>query len=99
MLKYSSDVQRQVEEQISDGERANFIKEHIKTLQDELTEIDGSGSETRVLATEIEKLDLPLTVKEVVDNELEKLDLAPYGSTEYMISHQYIGWLKDFTVA
>ena len=95
MLKYSSDIQRQVEEQISDDERANFIKEQIKTLQDELTEIDGSGSETKVLATEIEKLDLPSAVKEVIDNELEKLDLAPYGSTEYMISHQYIGWLKD----
>ena len=95
MLKYSSDIQQQVEEQISDDERANFIKEQIKTLQDELTEIDGSGSEVKVLATEIEQLDLPSTVKEVIDNELEKLDLAPYGSTEYMISHQYIGWLKD----
>lgn len=95
MLKYSSDIQRQVEEQISDGERANFIKEQIKTLQDELAEIDGSGSEVKILTTEIEKLNLPAAVKEVTDTELEKLDLAPYGSTEYMISHQYLNWLKD----
>lgn len=95
MLKYSSHIQKKVEDQISETERANFIREQIKTLQDELAELDGSVSEIKALTREVEKMQLPQHVREVINLELEKLDLAPCGSTEYMISHQYLMWLRD----
>lgn len=95
LLKYSSDIQKQVEEQITAGERANFIREQIKTLQDELADLDEHSSEVKSLTNAMQRADLPPRVREIVFSELEKIDLAPYGSSEYMISHQYLSWLKD----
>ncbi len=95
LLKYSSDIQRQVEEQITAVERANFIREQIKTLQDELADLDEQSSEVKSLTTAVQRADLPPRVRAIVFSELEKIDLAPYGSSEYMISHQYLSWLKD----
>ena len=96
MLKYSSSVQRQAEERITTGERVNFIKEQISILQSELSNLDGSNdSEVQKLASEIEQVEMPAHVRQVVHRELEKLELVPYGSTDYMISHQYLTWLKD----
>ncbi len=95
LLKYSSDIQKQVEEQITAGERANFIREQIKTLQDELADLDEHSSEVKSLTNAVQRADLPPRVREIVFSELEKIDLAPYGSSEYMISHQYLSWLKD----
>lgn len=95
LLKYSSDIQKQVEEQITAGERAHFVREQIKTLQDELADLDENGSEVKTLISETERANLPPHVKEIVFSELEKIDLAPYGSSEYMISHQYLTWLKE----
>ena len=95
LLKYSSDIQKQVEEQITAGERANFIREQIKTLQDELADLDEHSSEVKSLTNAVQCADLPPRVREIVFSELEKIDLAPYGSSEYMIAHQYLSWLKD----
>ncbi len=95
LLKYSSDIQKQVEEQITAGERANFVREQIKTLQGELADLDEHSAEVKSLTHALQSADLPPQVREVVFSELEKIDLAPYGSSEYMISHQYLSWLKD----
>ena len=95
LLKYSSDIQKQVEEQITAGERANFIREQIKTLQNELADLDEHSSEVKSLTNAVQHADLPPHVREIVFSELEKIDLAPCGSSEYMISHQYLSWLKD----
>lgn len=95
LLKYSSGIQKQVEEQITAAERANFIREQIKTLQDELADLDEHSSEVKNLTNAVQRADLPPRVREIVFSELEKIDLAPYGSSEYMISHQYLSWLKD----
>ena len=72
LLKYSSDIQKQVEEQITAGERANFIREQIKTLQDELADLDEHSSEVKSLTNAVQRADLPPRVREIVFSELGK---------------------------
>ncbi|MDE3270059.1 MAG: endopeptidase La [Pseudomonadota bacterium] len=99
MLKFSSTVEKETEERISNSERVNFIKENINLLRSELEdlgeEVDPASKETEKLTEDINRVKMPAHVRAVAHKELEKLELAPYGSTDYMISHQYLTWIKD----
>ena len=64
-------------------------------LEDLGEETDSASKETARLVEEIQAIKMPAHVREAAHKELEKLELAPYGSTDYIISHQYLTWIKD----
>ncbi len=96
LLKMSSRIQEEVVGNISDSLRRNYLREQLHTIKREIAEIDGqSGDEIEQLDEVFENLNLPDEARQAVERELDRLDMMHPGSAEYMVSWNYLNWIKD----
>jgi ATP-dependent Lon protease len=95
LSRLSDQLQKRAEGEISESERREFLQEQIRAFKDELAEIDGVVSEVERLEEALEKLDLPEVVQAAVDEEYVRLDASTPGSSEYVVSYNYLSLIRD----
>lgn len=101
LLEMSRDIHEQVEAGLDESRRRNYLQEQVRVLQRELEtlgctlEDEDDEGELQQLADELDALDLPDYVREAVDRELARMEIMAAGSSEYMVSHSYLSWIKD----
>jgi ATP-dependent Lon protease len=95
LSRFSEQLHKRVEGEISEADRRDYLQEQIRTLKDELAEMDGAESEIDKLEEDLEKLNLPKLVQEAVEEELFRMDSAAPGSAEYGISYNYLCFIRD----
>jgi ATP-dependent Lon protease len=95
LSRLSDQLQKRAEGEISESERREFLQEQIRAFKDELAEIDGVVSEVERLDEALEKLDLPEGVQAAVDEEFVRLDASTPGSSEYVVSYNYLSLIRD----
>lgn len=91
LLRIQKKVQNELEERVEKNQREYFLREEMKTIQDELgIGADGGGNDYTKFKTKIESLGFEGEIKESLDSELEKFKLMDPSSSEYFVSWNYL---------
>ena len=91
VAKLQSKIREQVEDKIQDHQRTFFLKEQLKTIQQELgISKDDRTSDLDRFKERIEKIKLTEAANKKVEEELEKLEMLESGSPEYAVTRNYL---------
>lgn len=94
--KLQKDIERQIEDKISDQQREYFLREQLKIIKKELgLEKDDTEAEIEKINQKIAKLNLSDEVFKVLEDEVDKLKVLDTSSPEYQVTRNYINWLTD----
>ena len=86
-----SEIQRKVEEQISDNQREFFLKEQLKEIQKQLgISKDDKTLEVEKFKQRVADLSLSEQALERFDDELSKLSMLEPGSPEFGVTRNYL---------
>ncbi len=97
VLEISEEIRSKVKTDVDQQQREFFLRQQLKTIQDELGETEGSSADTAELRTKLEdkRSDLPETVVETVEKELTKLARTNPASPEYSVVRNYAETILD----
>jgi ATP-dependent Lon protease len=91
-----SKIQEDVQKTINKGQREAILREQLRAIKKELSELDGSGSEDEEdLATRVENAGMPEAVKARTLKEVSRLEQIPSASPEVGMVRTYVDWLLD----
>lgn len=94
VLKLGMKIQSEVHQAMSQQQREFFLREQLRTIQQELGE-DSRNPDIIEIEERLESTELPPHVLEVVRKELSRLEVIPQAAPEYHIAYTYINWLLD----
>ena len=97
VLEISEEIRSKVKTDVDQQQREFFLRQQLKTIQDELGETEGSSADTAELRTKLDEKrdDLPDTVVETVEKELTKLARTNPASPEYSVVRNYAETILD----
>ncbi|MGQ1786271.1 MULTISPECIES: endopeptidase La [unclassified Saccharicrinis] len=96
LSKLQQDIQKQIEEKITQNQREFFLREQLKVIKKELgLEKDDKTTELEGFESKIKALKLTGEAANVVDEELDKLKTLESGSSEFNVTRTYLNWLTD----
>ena len=87
------EVEEKVLENINNSERELILREKIKTIQEELGDVDEKVTEINKLKEKVEELNLKDDVKELVNREIDRYDKLSIVSPESGLIRNYIDWI------
>ena len=91
LLRVQKKIQRELNDRVEKNQREYFLREEMKSIQEELGEtLGGDATDYQKFKKAIEELNLTGEVKETASNELEKLRMMEPGSSEYMVTRNYL---------
>lgn len=91
LLRVQKKIQRELNDRVEKNQREYFLREELKSIQEELGEtLGGDATDYQKFKKAIEELKLTGEVKETAGNELEKLRMMEPGSSEYMVTRNYL---------
>ncbi|HZU13190.1 MAG TPA: endopeptidase La [Chloroflexota bacterium] len=93
VLELGSEIQSRIRSEMDKGQREYFLREQLKQVQRELSELTGEETEAGELRRRVEEADLPEGARKQADDELRRLEHVPAASPEYGIIRTYIDWL------
>lgn len=104
VLRVQKKVQNELNEKIEKNQREYFLREEMRSIQEELgTSADGKETDYVKFKKKIESFKFEGEVKENVESELEKFFLMEPNSTEYLMSRNYLElvvklpWNEEFS--
>jgi ATP-dependent Lon protease len=86
-------IQSQVQAELEKGQREFFLRQQLKTIQEELGEGDPEQAEVAELRGRIEKLELPAEAEKAAMRELARLERLPAAAAEYGVIRTYLDWI------
>ena len=91
LLRVQKKIQREVNEKVEKNQREYFLREQLKTIQEELgTDSEGNATDYQKYREKITNLKFSGEIKESLDNELEKFRLLDPSSPEYTTSRNFL---------
>lgn len=91
LLRVQKKIQREVNEKVEKNQREYFLREQLKTIQEELgTDSEGNATDYQKYREKINNLNFSGEIKESLDNELEKFRLLDPSSPEYTTSRNFL---------
>lgn len=91
LLKVQKKIQADINERVEKNQREYFLREELKSIQDELGEnAMGEESDFYKFKHKIDEFNFQGEIKESVYNELEKFKLTDPSSPEYMVSRNFL---------
>ena len=91
LLRVQKKIQREVNEKVEKNQREYFLREQLKTIQEELgTDSEGNATDYQKYREKITNLNFSGEIKESLDNELEKFRLLDPSSPEYTTSRNFL---------
>ncbi len=93
LLELRNKIESQTQQQMTDQQRQYYLRQQLKTIQDELGE--GNKSETADLRTRVSEARLPESVLATVTHELDRLDQMSPMSPEHQMVRTYVEWVLD----
>ncbi len=94
VLKLGMKIQNEVHQAVSQSQREFFLREQLRTIQQELGE-DNRNPDLVEIERRLAETPLPEHVVEVVKKEVARLEVIPQAAPEYHISYTYVNWLLD----
>lgn len=91
LLRIQKKIQHELNEKIEKNQREYFLREELKSIQEELgTDSNGNLSDYQKFKEKIEKLNFTGEIKEAVDSELQKFNLIDPNSAEYIGTRNFL---------
>ena len=95
VLELRSKIHEQVQNQVSQNQRENLLREQMKAIQKELGESDDSMQEIDELRKKVEDANMPAEAKKECEREMKRLAKMTPASAEYMVSRTYLEWMTS----
>ncbi len=96
LSKIQKDIEKQIEEKVSQHQREFFLREQLKVIKKELgLEKDDKTTEIEAIQKKLERLTLSDEAGKVVNEELDKMRTLETGSAEFNVTRTYLNWLTD----
>ena len=94
LARAQNQIRKSVEERMESQQREFFLREQLKTIQQELgIAKDDRTAELEKFRERLEELTLPPQAMKRLDEEMEKLAILETGSPEYALTRNYIDWI------
>jgi ATP-dependent Lon protease len=93
ILELGSEIQNRIRADMDRGQREYYLREQLRHIQDELSQITGEQSEAGELRRQIEEANLPEDVRKTAEGEAARLERVPDASPEHGIIRTYLDWL------
>ena len=91
LLRVQKQIQKEVNQKVEKNLREYFLREQLKTIQEELgTDSEGNATDYQKYREKITNLNFSGEIKESLDNELEKFRLLDPSSPEYTTSRNFL---------
>jgi len=93
VARLQSEISGEVNKKISERQREFFLREQLKTIQEELgITKDDRSADADLFRERLEKLHPPEEVLTKINDELQKLTVLEKGSPEYAVTRNYLDW-------
>lgn len=93
VLELGTKIQSQVQSEIDKNQREYFLRQQLKTIQDELGEVDETQAEVNELRQRIDAAGLPEEADKQARRELDRLSKLPSAAAEYGVIRTYLDWI------
>jgi ATP-dependent Lon protease len=93
VFELATKIQSQVQSELGKGQREFFLRQQLKTIQEELGEDDPEQADVNELRERLDALDLPEDARKAADRELARLERLPAAAAEYGVIRSYLDWL------
>ena len=91
LLRVQKQIQKEVNQKVEKNQREYFLREQLKTIQEELgTDSEGNATDYQKYREKITNLNFSGEIRESLDNELEKFRLLDPSSPEYTTSRNFL---------
>ncbi len=95
VLRLSEEIRNKVRSDIERQQREYFLRQQLKTIQEELGEGDTTTAELEELRKRAAGKSLPEEVRQALERELKRLERIPPMSPEHAVTRNYIDWILD----
>jgi ATP-dependent Lon protease len=95
VVQLGTQIQTQVQSEIEQGQREFFLRQQMKTIQEELGEGDEQQAEANELRERIEAAGLPEQALKAAERELSRLEKLPPAAAEHGVIRTYLEWLTE----
>jgi len=93
LLELKSKIESETQEEMTDAQRQYYLRQQLKTIQDELGE--GEKTDADEIRKRISAAKLPEAVAEVAAREVERLERTTPASPDHQMIRTYIDWVLD----
>jgi ATP-dependent Lon protease len=93
--KLSHKIEQQTKTRMDERQREFLLREHMKTIQQELGETDTEAAGLEELAAAIERAGMPQDVERHARKELKRLQRMNEAAAEYSMLLTYLEWLSE----
>ena len=93
MAEIDSTINQKVKEHIDESQKEYFLREKIKTIQEELGDTAGNASDIEKMRQMIKDNPYPQHVKERLTEELRRYERLQPGSAEANVQYSYLDWM------
>ncbi len=94
MARAQHEIRKSVEERMDKQQREFFLREQLKSIQQELgIAKDDRTAELDKFTERLESLTLTKQAQERLDEEMDKLAMLETGSPEYAVTRNYLDWI------
>lgn len=95
VLEMRDEIENQIQEEMSRGQREMYLREQMRAIQLELGEEDIFQQELTELQEKIASANLPQEVRTKAMKELSRLMIMPPMAPEVGMIHTYLDWLVE----
>ena len=95
VLQLSEEIRSKVKTDVDKQQREYLLRQQMKTIQEELGEMEGGEAEVGELRERAKKKNLPDQVRETLNKEFEKLGRTNPASPDYAVTRNYVDWILD----
>jgi ATP-dependent Lon protease len=88
-------IHEDVQKTINNSQREHILREQLRAIRKELSELDDAGEDDEDLATRVENAGMPDNVKQRVLKEVHRLEQIPSASPEMGMVRTWVDWLLD----
>ena len=90
-----SKIHEDVQKTINKSQREHILREQLRAIRKELSELEEGGEDEEDLATRVENAGMPDTVKQRVLKEVRRLEQIPSASPEMGMVRTWVDWLLE----
>jgi len=95
VLELASKIQSQTRNRIEESQREHFLREQLKSIQEELGEKDEKTALIEQLRADLAAADLPKEVQTEADRELRRLEAMPSYAPDFNVVRTYLEYLAE----
>ncbi len=93
ILEIQRNISEKVQKEMNDTQKEFFLREQLKTIQQELGERDDRATEVEEYRTKVAEARMPEEVSERALKEVDRLEKMPFAAPEGVVIRNYLDWL------